>query len=168
MSFQKKVLSFWRLKLIYKVLFFINVILCGLARAAIHLFPLKYLTHYFGAYQKNVILSTCVSDKQRDRACEIGRSVRLASKYTPWDSSCLTQAMVAAFWCRRYRIPYVFYIGIAKTAQVSKGNTMAHAWLTAGAVAMTGGYGLEHHHVVSSYVYFSPRLSCRTDDLMKR
>ncbi len=155
MSFQKKAVSFFRLRFKYKVLFFMNIVLCGLARAAIHVFPLKYLTHYFGSFQKNVILSTCVSDKQRYQACVIGRSVRLAAKYTPWESSCLTQAMVAKFWCRRYRIPYVFYIGIEKNAQVSKGNTMAHAWLTAGPVAMTGGDGLESHHVVSSYVYFS-------------
>lgn len=168
MSFQKKALSFWRLRFKYKVLFIINIVLCGLARAAIHLLPFKYLRHYLGSFQKNVILSTCVSDKQRHQACVIGRSVRLAAKYTPWDSSCLTQAMVAKFWCRRYRISYVLYIGIAKAAPDPKSNRMAHAWLTAGAVAMTGGYGLEHHHVISSYVYFSPRLSCRTDDLMKR
>ena len=145
----------------YTVLLMINFILCGLARASINLFPLRYLTPYFGAFQKTLTLSTLLSDKQRRRALWIGKAVRLAASYTPWDSSCLTQAMVAKFWCRLYRIPYVFYIGFARSVDEPSGY-MAHAWITAGPVAITGGEGLNHYHVVSSYLYFGKgcRLSC--------
>ena len=153
MSFKTNVISFWRIRFKYKLLFIINFILCGLARASINLFALRHLTPYFGQFQKTLTLSTIISDKQRQQACRIGRSVRLAAKYTPWNSSCLTQAMVAKFWCRLYRIPYVFYIGFARSANEPNGY-MAHAWLTAGPVAITGGDGLANHHVVSSYVYF--------------
>ena len=159
MSLKAPALTFWRMRFKYKLLFIINFILCGLARACINLLPLKYLTPYFGRFQRTIKLSTLVSDKQRLQANLIGRSVRLAAKYTPWDSSCLTQAMVAKFWCRLYRIPYVFYIGFAK-APNEPNRYMAHAWITAGPVAITGGDGLAHYHVVSSYVYFGK--GCRS------
>ena len=153
MSLKTKTLSFWRIRFKYKVLFIINFILCGLARTAINLFPLKHLTPYFGQFQKTLTISTLLSDKQRRQACFIGKSVRLAAIYTPWNSSCLTQAMVAKFWCRLYRIPYILYIGFAKAENEPSGYK-AHAWITAGPVAITGGNGLTYYHVVSSYVYF--------------
>jgi hypothetical protein len=153
MSLLKKIMSFWRISFKHKILFMINFLLCGFARAAINIFPLKYLTPYFGQFQKTLTISTLISDKQRRQASLIGRAVRLAAKYTPWDSSCLTQAMVAKFWCRLYRIPYVFYIGFAKSETEPSGY-MAHAWVAAGPVRITGGDGLTHYHVVSTYVYF--------------
>ena len=152
MPFKTKILSFWRMRFKYKVLFIINFILCGLARAAINVLPLKHLTPYFGQFQKTLTISTLLSDKQRRQACLIGKSVRLAASYTPWNSSCLTQAMVAKFWCRLYRISYVLYIGFAKSVNEPSGY-IAHAWVTAGPVAITGGDGLKNYHVVSSYVY---------------
>lgn len=153
MLLKKKLNLFGRMRFKYKILYIINFILCGLARASINLFALKRLTPYFGEFQKTLILSTLISDKQREQACLIGKSVRMVAKYTPWDSSCLTQAMVAKFWCRLYRIPYVFYIGFAKSKSAPSGY-IAHAWITAGPVAITGGDGLKNYHVVSSYVYF--------------
>ena len=152
---KKKALSFWRMPFKYKALFFINFMLCGLARASINTLPLRRLAPYFGQFIKTTTVSTLVSTKQRRQAFLIGKSVRLAAKYTPWDSSCLTQAMVAKFWCRLYRIPYVFYIGFAKSAEEPSGYK-AHAWITAGPVAVTGGNGLADYHVVSSYAGFQP------------
>ena len=153
MSFKTKSITFWGMQFKYKLLFIINFMLCGIARAAINLFPFPRLSPYLGQFQKTTILSTLVSNQQRQRARLIGNSVRLAAKHTPWDSSCLTQAMVAKFWCRFYRIPYILYIGFTKSAEEPSGYK-AHAWITAGPVAITGGNGLADYHVVSSYVYF--------------
>lgn len=150
MSFKNKARTFWRMQFKYKILFIINFMLCGIARASINTLPLRRLTPYFGRFQKTTIFSTLVSNKQRNQARLIGKSVRLAAKYTPWDSSCLTQAMVAKFWCRLYRIPYVLYIGFAKSAEEPSGYK-AHAWVTAGPVAVTGGDGLADYNVISSY-----------------
>lgn len=154
MSLKSKAISFWRIPFKYKLLFMLNFMLCGIARASINLLSLKYLTPYFGLYQRSITRSTLISDKQRHQSIMIGRSVRLAAKYTPWDSSCLTQAMVAKFWCRLYRIPYVFYIGFAKSASEPSGY-IAHAWITAGPVAITGGDGLKNYHVLSSYIFLN-------------
>ena len=145
--------QFTQMRFKHQVFFSINFCLCGLARAAIHLFPLKRLSPYFGPFYKTVTISTLVTPQQMRRAAQIGRSVRLAAQYTPWDSSCLTQAMVAKFWCKLFKIPYVLYIGFAKAPDEPSGYK-AHAWITAGRVAITGGDGLMDYKVISSYVYF--------------
>jgi hypothetical protein len=59
--------------------------------------------------------------------------------------------MVAKFWCKRLDIPYVLYIGFAKNAEKPNGYA-AHAWLTAGPIAITGEYSFSKFHVISSYV----------------
>lgn len=153
MSLKTGPLFFWHMRLKYKIFFLINFMLCGFARASINLLPLKYLAPYFGEFQKTLTLSTIITKKQHSHARLIGQSVRLAANYTPWDSNCLTQAIVATFWCRLYRIPYVFYIGFSKAVNEPSGY-MAHAWISAGPVAITGGDGLKDYHVLASYVYF--------------
>ncbi len=137
----------------YKIFMALNYILCGVARAAIHLLPLRYLSPYFGRFERTLVISTRVTQRQLGQAIRIGQSVRLSAKYTPWDSSCLTQAMVAKFWCRLFKIPYVFYIGFAKAADEPSGYK-AHAWITAGRISITGGNGLMDYNVIASYVYW--------------
>ena len=138
----------------YQIFFILNYALCGVARAAINVFPLRRISPYFGPFKKTLVISTLPNRKQLGLAVRIGQSVRLAAKYTPWDSSCLTQAMVAKFWCRLYKIPYVFYIGFAKAPEEPSGYK-AHAWITAGRVLVTGGNGLMDYNVISSYVYLA-------------
>jgi hypothetical protein len=150
-----KIITFLQMPFRQKCFFCVNFVLCGIARAAINVFPYKRLAPYFGKNCRMMVVSTLISGEQIRQAILIGRGVRLAAKYTPWNSSCLTQAMVAKFWCHHYNIPYMFFIGFAKTAQKPLGQE-AHAWVTAGPVAITGGNGLETHHVVSSYTVKSP------------
>ena len=138
----------------YQIFFILNYALCGVARAAINVFPLRRISPYFGPFKKTLVISTLPNRKQLGLAVRIGQSVRLAAKYTPWDSSCLTQAMVAKFWCRLFKIPYVFYIGFAKAPEEPSGYK-AHAWITAGRVLVTGGNGLMDYNVISSYVYLA-------------
>ena len=138
----------------HQIFFILNYALCGVARAAINVFPLRRISPYFGPFKKTLVISTLPNRRQLGLAVRIGQSVRLAAKYTPWDSSCLTQAMVAKFWCRLYKIPYVFYIGFAKAPEEPSGYK-AHAWITAGRVLVTGGNGLMDYNVISSYVYLA-------------
>jgi hypothetical protein len=150
-KFKKKVSLFWQIPFKLKMLFFINFFLCGIARACILLFSLKRLSPYFGILHRNTIFSTILSKKQCHHAVQLRRSIKLASKYTPWNSNCLTQAMVAKFWCQQLNIPYVLYIGFAKDMNKTNGYA-AHAWLTAGPVTITGELSFPHFHVISSYV----------------
>ena len=161
-NFTRKISLFWRLPLKYKLILSLNFFLCALARSAIKLIPLTKLACYFGKFQQTTTISTIISTPQKHQALIIGKLVRLAAKYTPWDSSCLTQAMVAKFWCQLYKTPYVFYIGLAKSAtEANQVKYDAHAWLTAGPITITGGESLFVYHVISSYLYmFSPRRTC--------
>lgn len=95
------------------------------------------------------VASTIISPEKIQQARLFSRSIKLAAKYTPWNSNCLTQAIVAKFWCQRYGIPYMFFIGFAKSCKTL--GKEAHAWVTAGPVAISGGHSLQSHHVVLSY-----------------
>lgn len=129
----------------------INFFLCGCARAAVLLLPFPRLARYFGMFSKTTMISTLISPKQRRRAIRIGSSIRLAAKYTPWDSNCLAQAIVAKFWCSLLNIPCVLYIGFAKSPD-ALGDYKGHAWITAGPITLTGGNAPLNYQVISSYI----------------
>jgi len=114
------------------------------------LFPYRWISPYFGRHLQMQVSSTLISAKQREQALKIRRNIQLAVKYTPWDSSCLTQAMVAKFWCQYHHIPYMFFIGFEKKSAKPLGQE-AHAWVIAGPIAITGGYAFNTHQVVLSY-----------------
>ena len=145
-----KIISFIKLSLHEKLMFFINFCLLGLARAAIHGLNYKRLKPYFGHSYPMKIASTLLPKEYAPRVFLIRRSILLAVKYTPWNSSCLTQAMVAKFWCQYYGIPYFLFVGFAKKSDKPIGKD-AHAWITAGPIAITGGYGFEDYQVIYSY-----------------
>ncbi len=149
--FIRKLSTFLQLRFKVKCLFIIIFFLTGIARLAINCLPLKHLSKYFGTLYKNTQLSTVISKTQLQRAIVLNRTIRLTAKYTPWDSNCLTQALVAKFWCQRLRIPYVLYIGFAKDKTKPEGYA-AHAWLTAGPIAITGQYSFSSFQVISSYI----------------
>ena len=160
-KFSKKINTFLQLSFRQKFLFFVNFILCGMTRLLIHCLPFKRLSPYFGQLYDNQLLSTILSQTQLQQATQIKHSIRMAAKYTPWHSNCLTQALVAKFWCQRLNIPYIFYIGIAKDSTKPTGYS-AHAWLTTGPIAITGGYSFSSFQVISSYVskhIFNKRLA---------
>lgn len=152
-----KLRAFWQLTSQQKKLFCASFLLCGLARAAICLFKYRRLAPYYGHFYRMTTASTLISLEQRQLAWKIRRAIELAAKYTPWKSSCLTQAMVAKFWCQYYGIPYMLFIGFAKHSDKPLGEE-AHAWLTAGPIAVTGGHSLNSHQVIYSYsnLLFNP------------
>lgn len=150
LNLKRKARTFKSLSFYMKSLFFINFFLCGVARLSICLLPLARLAPYFGHYYKTTTHCTVLSDVQYRYARQLGRSIRLAASYTPWKSTCLTQALVALFWCKRFKIPFVLCIGVAKSTKEPSGYA-AHAWVSAGPVAMTGGDGFLNFNVISAY-----------------
>lgn len=145
-----KIVTFWRMSYKDKRMFFINFCLCGIAKLATQCLSYKRLSAYFGNSCQMLVASTLISKEQINQVLSIRRSIHLSARYTPWNSSCLTQALVAKFWCQRYQVPYLFFIGLAKVGDKSF-KREAHAWITAGPIAITGGNGLETHHVICSY-----------------
>lgn len=127
-----------------------NVLLCGVAKIAIQLFSYHNLSSYFGRNCRMLCASTIISTAQRQRAVQIKQALMLAVRYAPWYSNCLTQALVAKFWCQYYQIPYMLYIGLAKGSSKPLGKD-GHAWVTAGSIAISGGHSFHTHQVVLTY-----------------
>lgn len=145
-----KIQTFWRMPYKEKLRFFINVCLCGIAKVAIQCLSYQRLSVYFGCSCQMLVASTLISKEQIQQVLTIRRAIALAARYTPWNSSCLTQALIAKFWCQRYHIPYLLFIGLAKESHQPLKHK-AHAWITAGPIAVTGGHGFETHQVICSY-----------------
>lgn len=143
--------SFWQVTIKHKLFFVINFGLLGVARAGVLLLPLKRITPYLGVLHRNMVCSTVVTPKQCYLARQIRCSIAMAAKHTPWHSNCLTQVMVAKFWCMRLKIPYVLYIGVKKDSQKPNGYA-SHAWIMAGPIAMAGGHAYPGYHVLSAYM----------------
>ena len=81
---------------------------------------------------------------------QIGRAVRLAARYTPWDSNCFPQAVVARLLLGLYGIPYALFFGLRRDPD--SGAMLAHAWVAAGRVRVTGGESFGQFTVVGVFV----------------
>ncbi len=81
---------------------------------------------------------------------QIGRAVRLAARYTPWDSNCFAQAVAARALLGLYGVPYALFFGVKRAPQAAALD--AHAWVAAGRVPVTGGAGFGEFTVVGCFV----------------
>ena len=63
-------------------------------------------------------------------------AIRRAHHRVPWRSDCLVQALAAYRWLGRYGIWATVWVGVPETKQ---DPFEAHAWLTCGGQAVTGG-----------------------------
>lgn len=148
--FYRKLRTLWHIPLQQKKLIVVSFFLCGIARAAIKTLSFQKLNLYFGEKCHGTLCSTRLSPAQISQALLIKRAIRIAAQYTPWISNCLSQAMVAKFFCDRYNIPYMFYIGFS-AGQTPTKKLEGHAWVTAGPIAVTGGHGFVTHRTLLSY-----------------
>jgi len=153
----------WRsfLKLPFKSQILIPLVwlLLGLARAIILLLPFRFFSAWLGNSAKTTIYTPVLLPIQLNRAKSLGQVVRATANITPWESLCFPQALVACLLLRISGIPYIMHFGLARNTEPDCDDPMkAHAWVTAGAVAVTGGRNnLFKFTVVGSYT--SPLLA---------
>ena len=127
--------------------------LLGLSRLAILVLPFSVVRRVLGERRD---LRAAASPAELDgaslgTAARIGVAIHLASRHTPWRSECYPQALTARALLGLARIPHVVSFGVRRDG----GSLVAHAWVHAGSVTVTGGTG----HVwteVGSYAW-SPR-----------
>jgi hypothetical protein len=124
--------------------------LLGIARLAVLLLPFRFIARWLGPEAGVTPFTPLLTDKQTILARNIGQSVALAARYTPWESLCQPQAMAARFWLGLYGIPCLVSYGVKK----SESNGLdAHAWVSAGPVAVTGGQrGWQEFTLVRSFI----------------
>lgn len=150
-SLLRKLKTAWRLPLRRKVWALVMYPLSGLIRASVLSIPFKYLNKGLGIQHKNYQLCPLVTDYQLQRSVEIGRTIRMIAKYTPWKTNCMVEAILARIFLAYYDIPYIFYMGAYLTKD-PKEPMKAHAWLSTGPYIIVGGRGHKKYAIVSSFV----------------
>ncbi len=119
----------------------------GVMRLAIRL-PFRTVARAIGLHHGEA--SESVAPEAVARAAAIGWAVRAAAPYTPWESTCLVQALAAAVLLRRQRIDGTLYLGVAREDDTAEGLT-AHAWLRCGDLVLTGAAGRDRYTPVASF-----------------
>lgn len=123
-------------------------ILLGLSRALILCLSFRRLAPRLGVHAGTNAWTPLLDGRQEQRARQIGRVVRLAARHTPWRSNCFPQAVAARIVLGAHRIPYVLFLGVAREG----GGLQAHAWVAAGRVRVSGGFGFDRFTVVACFV----------------
>ena len=127
-------------------------LLLGLARLAINTVPFSRLATRLGAQQEES--SAAVPPHHIEQARRTGWAVSAASRYTPWNSNCLPQAITAKYLLHRRGIDSTLYLGTAFRART---QLEAHAWLRCGSIYVTGGAARQRFEPLG---VFGPRVKC--------
>lgn len=119
-------------------------ILLAIVRSVLLLVPFRYITVYLGKHMEE---SPCV-EGNGDFIKRVGWAIQVASKYTPWESKCLVQAITGKVLLRHRRLQNTMYLGVAK----DRDNQMiAHAWLRSGNKLVTGNCNSSLFTVVAKF-----------------
>ena len=118
----------------------------GLARLAVLTLPLRWITPYLGRHRQE---SPNTDQPGQEAAVkQVSWAVQMMSRFTPWDSNCLSQAIAAKRMLQQFEIPSTLYLGV--TRKDSEGLE-AHAWLRSGTVVVTGAQEMARFTVVSTF-----------------
>jgi hypothetical protein len=144
-SFQRKAVFFfkwpWKTQLaLLEALFWL-----GLARGAVLLFPFRFIAPYLGKLNHETPQVCSVS--QQAIAQHIAWLILMISRYTPWRSNCLAQALAAKMMLQRRGICSTLYLGLKR----STNKLEAHAWLRLGEQIVTGGAVKHEFTKISSF-----------------
>jgi hypothetical protein len=125
-------------------------VLLGLCRLALLVVPLGRLAPRLGVPARNAPWVPLVCPRGRWQAARLGRAVRLAARLAPWRADCMPQALCARLLLGLLGIPCGLYLGVARDP--ANGSLLAHAWVMAGPVAVTGGAGFERFRVIAGFI----------------
>lgn len=141
--------NFSRLKLKDKILIFQVLILTAIIRSAILIVPFKNLRKYMGELNRESSFN--LKNNEYKIAQKISWIINKVSKYTPWESKCLVQALTAQYLLSREHIQNTLYLGVSKENNIiiknaeskheKKSKLVAHSWIRCGRYYVTGGNG---------------------------
>ncbi|CEH33469.1 lasso peptide biosynthesis B2 protein [Romboutsia lituseburensis] len=125
----------FKLSIKEKLLFIEAFFLTGLMRAKILKVPFNKLKKELGTYNTESADDVVLDDY---KIAKIVRDVVVTiSKFTPWESLCLVQAMTVQRMLKKRGISTTIYLGVNKENK----NMVAHAWIRCGQMFVTGGDG---------------------------
>jgi hypothetical protein len=119
----------------------------AVARLAVKALPFRVLAKRLGAQHEQTPTAP-TGDPALPR---VAWAVAAAARRLPWRTECLEQALAARTMLRRRGIASTLYLGVAKDPVV------AHAWLRAGDLNVTGGRDVSRYAVVASFADLEPR-----------
>ena len=145
MRFVHTVRGFVRLGLRDQVRFTAAWFLLGFARLLIVLLPFTVVRRLLGENQSEPGRQPAptLDPVQQVRAAHIGRIVEAAAAHAPWRSDCYPQALTARTFLALRRIPHVVSFGVRRDGDA----LVAHAWVHAGDIDVTGGNGRTYTEV---------------------
>lgn len=128
-----------------KLLFFVALNLTLFVKIIVLTMPLRWYIKYLDRTNKPFI-------KKRNNEEEIIRRVKNAvnrsSRYAPWSTRCLVDAITAKILLQYYGINSTLYMGVQKD---KKTKLIAHAWLKCNGLFITGKKGSQKFTVVSTF-----------------
>ena len=117
----------------------------GLTRGTILLFPFRVIAPYVGRLNHETPRGCSAS--QQAIAQDIAWAILVISRYTPWHSNCLAQAVAGTFMLQRCGIGSTLYLGLKRSAD----KLEAHAWLRAGEQIVTGSAVMHQYTSISFF-----------------
>lgn len=128
--------------------------LLGIARFAVLVLPFRWIAKTLGKKQQETVKDRLLHE-QKEIVLTVSRNIKLASRYTPWSSNCLAQAIVANHLLKAHKVSNTVYFGIAKKARQSSVDK-AHAWVRCGKFYVVGGDGSVSHSIVATFATETP------------
>ncbi len=150
MDLLRRIILFLKLDINEKLIFLEAIYLLGWARirkAGKFSSLALSLGEHMRVTKENVPENTAVVIELK----KISEVLKVASKYTIWQSVCFEQAVAAMKMLERRNIESTIYFG---TGRDEKGNFVAHAWLRSGPFIITGGEVKDQFTIVSTYAKF--------------
>lgn len=95
-----------------------------------------------------------VDDQTRKILMQISQMLRIASKYTFWESECLVRAVAATYMLKRRGLESTLYLGTGKD---ENGKLIAHAWVRSGSHYITGFENMKQFTMVATFANFAGR-----------
>jgi len=86
--------------------------------------PFKIIEKKMGNKLQNTSLSYSYK-YDKEKLVIIKRTILRAAKLSFWRNKCFEQSLTAAYFLRKYKIPYHLYMGITKENQ----KLIAHVWI---------------------------------------
>ncbi|AVS73408.1 lasso peptide biosynthesis B2 protein [Paracidovorax cattleyae] len=145
----RRLRAFLRLPRFERCLFFPAWLLLGLARVAVLCLGFRRLAPWLGRAVAETPSLPPLEQRGWRRAQQIGRTLRLAARHTPWQSNCLAQALAARCLLGVFGIPHAVCFGVAR---LDASQLQAHAWVVAGQGFVTGGVGAQRFTCTGCFV----------------
>lgn len=137
--------GFWHLRRGDRARFVAVWIVLGLSQLLILVLPFSVIRRLLGEHQSVTRSqhSAPLTAEQAASARRIGTLVAGAAAHAPWRSDCYPQALTARMFLAVRRIPHVVCFGVRRDGEA----LVAHAWIRAGDLVVTGGNGQSYTEV---------------------